>query len=450
MEFKQSALHILNAFERDSRSNRGYKTFYSEYRKLFDKTFPNQRGRLADLLSGIFRNKGKLDAVAAEFSHFELERVSPLALNALRIGLYEMMFRHEIPHQMVVNNAVGLAARAGVKTKAFVNGTLREIARNRTKIPLIPNIKNTMDAITHSLSYPEWIARMLLNNFGKEKALKVAHGLNQNEPLTARLNTIKADMLLLESSLKNEGFDLKESSFFKGSMLIEGNGELTKTQAHGRGLFYIQNTSSQIVSPLLNVKPGETVLDACAGPGGKATHLCQIARNEIEMFACDISKDKLKLIEENSRRLGTNCLKTFLADAGKILPKTMPRQYDRILADAPCSALGTIRKNPDVKWTKSLKDVSRLSKMQIRILENLFKYLKKGGTLLYSVCTFTEEETKEVCKNALVKHKDIGIDPIKKEEVPFIPHYVTKEGYLFIEPLEPELESFFVCRFVKS
>ena len=215
------------------------------------------------------------------------------------------------------------------------------------------------------------------------------------------------------------------------------------------GLYIIQDEASQLVTSILDPKLGERILDACAAPGGKATHMAQKMENRGEIDALDLSKGRLDLIEESCQRLGIRIIRTLKGNAAEPLPIPQGMKYDRILADVPCSGFGTLRRNPDLKWRRKEKDIERLGKLQFSILGNVSVYLKKGGILVYSTCTVFHEENEDVVEKFLEGHPEFELDQMNR----FLPetfHPFIQKHYFKTFPPRDEMDGFFVARLIRK
>ena len=215
------------------------------------------------------------------------------------------------------------------------------------------------------------------------------------------------------------------------------------------GLYIIQDEASQLVTSIVDPKPGERILDACAAPGGKTTHMAQTMENRGEIYAVDVSKGKLDLIEEMCERLGIKIVKTVKGDAAASLPVSEGLVFDRVLADVPCSGFGTLRRNPDLKWRRGERDIKRLSELQLSILGNLSAYVKVGGVLIYSTCTVFPEENEEVLEKFLEGHPEFKLDRMEKL-LPEKFHLFIRGGYFKTFPPKNRMDGFFAARLIKS
>ena len=217
-----------------------------------------------------------------------------------------------------------------------------------------------------------------IQEIGIEKTLPLCAFNNQISPLTLRTNTLKTNRQDLILKLKEQGLKPLPTLFSEDGIRLENPPPTSELPFWKEGLYLIQDEASQLVTSILGPKPGERILDACAAPGGKTTHIAQRMEDEGEILAIDLHREKLTGIEEGCRRLGIRRVKAKSGDATRPLPFLEEMEFDRVLADVPCSGFGTLRKNPDLKWKRREKDVNRLSELQSSILENVSQYLKKG------------------------------------------------------------------------
>jgi 16S rRNA (cytosine967-C5)-methyltransferase len=256
------------------------------------------------------------------------------------------------------------------------------------------------------------------------------------------------------AKLGGEGLKSLPTAYSEEGIMLPDPPPVSELPFLKRGFYVIQDEASQLVTSILGPKPGERILDACAAPGGKTTHMAQKMGNQGEIHALDLSKGKLELIEEICERLGIGIVSLLRGDAAASLPLSKGLVFDRVLADVPCSGFGTLRKNPDLKWRREEKDIQRLSELQLSILANLSGYVKEGGVLTYSTCTVFHEENEDVVQKFLGGHPEFRLDQIEKvasaliaddKLLPFI-----HNGYLKTFPPTNEMDGFFVARLRKE
>jgi len=408
------------------------------------------RGFLTELTYGIIRWRGRLDWVIRCFSKIPFERIESKTLNILRLGLYQIFFLSRTPSSAAVNESVELAKRTRGKGGAgFVNAVLRSSIRQKDEIRYPDIAEDPALHISVVQSHPLWLVQRWVKEMGVEEAFKICKFDNQISSLTLRTNTLKISRRDLVKELEKKELKPLPTAFSGEGILLQDPPPTSELPLIKEGFFIIQDEASQLVTSVLDPKPGERILDACAAPGGKTTHMAQIMENRGEIYALDLRKGRLDLIEEMCQRLGIKIVKTTRGNAVKSLPIPRGVKFDRILADVPCSGFGTLRKNPDLKWRGKEKDIKRLSELQFSILSNLSVYLKEGGILIYGTCTVFHEENEDVVEKFMGGHPEFKIDRIDKV-LPEKWHSLIQNGYFKTFPPKNEMDGFFVARLRKE
>jgi 16S rRNA (cytosine967-C5)-methyltransferase len=440
-------LEILNQVEEGDRPLDHLLTdSFKRYRYLT----PLDRAFLTELTYGIIRWRGRLDWFIRHFSKIPFERIELEILRILRLGLYQILFLTKTPVSAAVNESVELAKQIHRRGGGgFVNALLRSILRQKEGIPYPDMNEDPVLYLSVVQSHPFWLVRRWVEEMGVEQALKVCTINNKMAPLTLRANTLKINREDLIQKLKEKGLNAFSTSCSEEGMVIRDPPPTSELPFLKEGLFIIQDEASQLVTFILDPKPGERILDACAAPGGKATHMAQRMKNQGEIYALDLNKEKLNLVEEGCRRLGIKIVKTIKGDASHPLPIPEGLKFDRILADVPCSGFGTLRRNPDLKWRRNEEDIRRLNQLQFSILRNLSGYVKEGGILVYSTCTVFHEENEDVVEKFLDEYAEFRLDRIA-EVLPEKCHSFIKNGYFKTFPQKDEMDGFFVARLVKK
>jgi len=419
---------------------------FKRYRHLtsIDRAF------LTELTYGVIRWEGKLDWVIRHFSKIPIDKIELEALNILRLGLYQLFFLSRTPASAAVNESVELAKGIrGKKGAGFVNAVLRSSLRQKDEIRY-PDIKE--DPALHISvvqSHPLWLVQRWVREMGVEETLKICTFNNQISSLTLRTNTLKIIREDLIKKLKEKELKPFPTNFSEEGIGLQDPPPTSELPFIKEGLYIIQDEASQLITTILDPKPGERILDACAAPGGKTTHIAQRMGNQGEIFALDLNQEKLALIEGISQRLGIKIIKTIKGDAAQSLPISQELRFDRILVDVPCSGFGTLRKNPDLKWRRGEEDIKRLSKLQLSILRNLSGYLKGKGVLVYSTCTIFHEENEDVVEKVLKVHPEFQLDRMDKILSPQY-YSFTQNGYFKTFPPKDKMDGFFVARMIKS
>jgi len=439
-------LDILNQVEEaDRHPDILLNDSFKRYRHLtsLDRAF------VTELTYGVLRWRERLDWGIRHFSKIPFEKIESRILNILRLGYYQVLFLSRTPSPAAVNESVELAK--GIRGKGgagFVNAILRSILRSGGQISYPDIHKDPVLHISVMESHPLWLVKRWVDEMGVEGAMRTCKFNNQISGLTFRTNTLKINRTELINKLREKGLKPFPSSFSEEGILLKDSPPVSELPFLEEGLFVIQDEASQLVALILDPKPGEKILDACAAPGGKTSYIAQRMKKEGEIYALDLSKEKLNQIEEICQRLGIGIIRTMKGDAAKPLPIPKGVKFDRILADVPCSGFGTLRKNPDLKWRRNEEDIRRLSELQSSILRNLSGYLKEGGILVYSTCTVFHEENEHVVEKFLGDHPEFQLDQIYKV-LPEQCHAFIRNGYFKTYPPINGMDGFFVARLIK-
>jgi len=438
---------ILNRIEKtDSHLDWLLTDSFKRYRHLT----PLDRAFLTELTYGTLRWREKLDWVIRHLSKVPFEKVEPKIINLLRLGIYQLLFLTRTPASAAVNESVEIAKTLRGKGGAgFVNGILRSLIRQKEEIPYPGGDEDPAFHLSVVQSYPLWLTRRWVKEIGPEEARKVAEFNNRRSVLTLRVNSLKIDRETLFEKLREKGLRPHPTSFSEEGILVEDPPPTSELPFMKEGLYILQDEASQLVTNLLDPKPGERILDACAAPGGKTTHIAQRMGNKGEIDALDLTREKLDRIEEACQRLEIKIIKTIKGDASRPLPFSQEMKFDRILADVPCSGFGTLRKNPDLKWRRGEEDIQRLSELQFSILKNLSDYLREEGILVYSTCTLFHEENEDVIERFLIDHPEFHLDPMPSI-LPERCQPFTEKGYFKTFPPKDEMDGFFAARLIRK
>jgi 16S rRNA (cytosine967-C5)-methyltransferase len=323
---------------------------------------------------------------------------------------------------------------------------LRKAARNYQALAFPAVEKNAITATATAKSFPEWIIRRWVRRYGLEATTALCDAVNTIPAITVRTNRLKTSPHDLVKSLAGEAEQIKPTLCSPdGINFVSPVTSIPGLSAFKPGWFQVQDEAAQLVALLLNPQPGETVLDACAGLGGKTGHIAQLMKNEGSIVALDINAAKLVRLESEMQRLGISIVKTFRQDLEikNLQPKF--NQFDRILLDAPCSGLGVMRRNPDIKWRTSKKKLAVFNGRQLTLLYNLSRRVKPSGVLVYAVCSPEPEENEDVVNEFLKKHAEFDIDkqveglPAKMLSIQAangwfktFPHFSYMDGFSFI------------------
>lgn len=368
---------------------------------------------IKEITTGVVRNKTYLDYVIRQNSRVRFNRIHKIILIILEMAIYQMYFLDKVPDYSIVDESVNLAKIYGNKGSiSFTNGILRSIAKKK---PAQVTLKNSIDNLSTYYSHPRFYTEYFYENYGEEFTKKLLKANNEKAPFTIRVNNFKTNRDDLIKNLSQLGFEIEETTYDKALNVLNPNG-IIDTEYFEKGHFYVQDLGSILVSSFLNPRKDSKVLDLCAAPGGKTTHLSELMDNTGEIVACDKSKGKINLIKENAQRLGCKNISPMINDA-RVLNDEFVNKFDYVLVDAPCSGTGLYRKKPDIKWNKGIDDLKDLGKIQLEILNNAKEYVKDQGLLLYSTCSLSKLENEDVIENFLSENKNFKIKKLRDKEV---------------------------------
>lgn len=398
-----------------------------------------------ELVYGVLRHQSRLDWIIDAFSSIKAKKLEHNVLYVLRLGVYQIAFLSKIPRYVNINETVGLVKAEGPKKTGFVNAVLRKTSEGLNGVEYPGLEKDPVRHISVYYSLPEWIVRRWLERYGAEFTLGLSSACLEVPPKTIRVNTLVSSVETLKRELTDEGLDVSGGNFSPEALKVSGGLKASDPR------YYIQDEASQLVSHLLNPQPGQKVLDACSAPGGKATHLAALMENNGVVYAVDKYPGRLKGVREAAERLKAAILRPVAADSAKPLPKEIPQGgLDAVLLDAPCSGLGVLRRSPDIKMRRTEEDVLALSAEQSKLLGNLAGTVKKGGCIVYSVCTFEPEETDRVVKKFLSENKGFVLD----NAAAYLPEQcdwiVDEEGFLRTYPHIHSTDGFFAARLKRT
>ena len=438
---REIALKVLYKIEEEKAySNIILNKYISDNKSILDQ---KDIGLLSEIVYGVTTWKLTLDYIIQKYSKIKLKKISPWIINILRMGIYQIIFLDKIPKSAAVNESEKKKKRYGHKaSSSFVNAILRKIEKK--DYLEIQNIEDIQERISKTTSMPIWIVKQLLkerNNIAEVKM--ICESLLERPKLTVRRNSLKTTKIEFEKlldknqiiyeniKLKNEENEEFPSDFY----ILEKVRDIENMELFKNGYLTVQDFSAGLSAFYLEPKKGENILDACSAPGGKTTYLAEIMENVGEIEAWDIHKQRTNLVEENARRLGISIITTKQKDA-TIFYEEYVDKFDKILLDVPCMGIGVIKRKPDIKWQKTEVDVEIITKIQSEILDNCSKYVKKGGTIIYSTCSILKEENQNIIMKFLKNNKDFSIQKIikNKEFLDILPD--EKQDGFFIAKLQ--------------
>lgn len=408
---------------------------------------PRDRALALELLSGVTRWRNLLDEYISGFSDRPVEAISNRLKHALRIGAFQLLFLDMPPY--TVDSVVSLLSRKG--QRGYCNAVLREMARSLGHIEFPDIDQDPIGYMASRWSCPEWIVLVLLKRFGLEDALKLLERSNRRPVLSLRANLMRSSGPELLERMVSRGYDATGGRL-AASVRVQQGGAVEDMPGYDEGLFTVQDEGAMLVSLVLDPRPGQTIWDACAAPGGKATHIAEIMEGTGTVFATDLDPFRAGMITESKERLGLRNIHVRVLDATAGWPD--PEMFDGVLVDAPCSGLGVLDRNPDLRWNRRPSDIPKLARLQKRMLEAVAPSVKGGGTLVYSTCTLTQEENEGVWEDFLRDHREFA--PCDLEQyvmtagLEFSKGHFAGPGYCHLLPHVTGTGGFFIGRAVRT
>lgn len=392
---------------------------------------------VTEICHGVLKYKITLDYIIRKNSSLRLNKIAAYVLNVLRMGVYQIKFMDKIPESAAVNESVSLARKyGGGKSAGFVNAVLRAVIRNEIEYP-----KNGIEYLSVKYSYPLWLCQRFVDTYGFEFSKAFMEKSIERPKLSIRVNSLKisVDDFICES--EKLGVKCKKSKHCSAGLYVSELGTLLESDLFKEGMFYVQDIASMLVCDILNPKEGDSVIDVCAAPGGKTTYIAEKMKNNGKVFAFDIYEHKIKLIEDNAKRLGINIIYPMVSDASKenLIFKD---SCDLVLVDAPCSGLGIIAKKPDIKYNITEEGIKNLADISYDILNKSAGYVKKGGHLVFSLCTITKEESINNVMKFLNENKNFKLEKIDLDGI-------ENEGYVTLYPNVHNTDGFFAAKFIR-
>lgn len=420
-----------------------------------------ERRFINGLVYGVIRWQRQLDWVLDQFINPRFQ-VNARHRNILRLGAFQLLHLDGIPAHAAIFETVQLATshlrqNKRRKTAGFINAVLRSVQRDGATLNYPPLDTNPTEHIAFSLSYPTWLVKRWLETRGVSWTLAFCRASNQIAPLALRVNTLLTKREEICQSLEASGIAATASKIAPDGITLD-NRAITAFDAAGEGTLkdilnredvYVQDESAMLVAHLLSPKDAEYIVDLCAAPGGKTTHLAHLMSNAGKIVAVDLSAEKIALLERNCRRVGARNVETRVIDGTKA-DLGFIKTADAVLIDAPCSGFGTLRRHPDIRWNKTLKQVHALSEIQYNLLKNAAKHIKPGGVLVYSTCSIEPIENEEVVQRFLTDFPMWTVENAKDFLPDIPPSVITSQGFVQTFPHEHGIDGAFAARLRKE
>ena len=447
------------------------------------------RRLVTELVYGTVRRQRTLDAIIDQLGKKKSHQQPPDFRIILHLGLYQLRYANRIPPSAAVNTTVELAKENGFKGLAgVVNGLLRQYSRlsqvreegeegqggrgaggerrvlssqfsvlninsklktqnlKLSSSPSLDPLKLPTQPIPHLgilHSFPDWIIKLWIEEIGEEETQQLCQWLNQSPTIDLRVNPLRVSIEEVESAMKSAGIEVRKIHSLPQALRLNGAvGAIQQLPGFKEGWWTIQDSSAQLVTHLLDPQPNEIIIDACAAPGGKTTHIAELMGDSGKIWACDRTPSRLKKIPENAQRLQLQSISLYTGDSRNI-PEFI-NSADRVLLDAPCSGLGTLHRRPDIRWRTTPQTVQELSILQKELLTNTATWVKPGGILVYATCTINLEENEDVIQSFLLNNPQWQIE-IPTLNYPLSDCY-TPQSWLKVWPQRHQMDGFFMVK----
>ncbi|MBD2089595.1 16S rRNA (cytosine(967)-C(5))-methyltransferase [Microcoleus sp. FACHB-1515] len=400
------------------------------------------RSLTTELVYGCTRRRRTLDALIDQFATKSAAQQPPDLRIILHLGLYQLRYLTQIPPSAAVTTTVDLAKqnRLGALS-GFVNGVLRQYLRQAAEADPLRLPNEPIDRLAIQYSYPDWLTQLWINQFGLEVAETLCDWFNQPPSIDLRVNPLATSIDRLEAEFAAAKVRTVRLPYLPQALRLQARtGAIDALPGFAQGWWTVQDASAQLVGHLLNPQPGEVVIDACAAPGGKTTHLAELMQDQGKIWAIDRAASRLKKVQQNADRLKLRSIETLTADS-RDLPQ-FHKTADRVLLDAPCSGLGTLHRHADARWRQTPDSIAQLVQLQTELLAQAATWVKPGGVLVYATCTLNQQENEAIVQQFLADHPDWQIQPPDSEWAEF----ATSEGWLKIRPDQQQMDGFFMTK----
>ncbi|NCQ18507.1 MAG: 16S rRNA (cytosine(967)-C(5))-methyltransferase [Ignavibacteria bacterium CG22_combo_CG10-13_8_21_14_all_37_15] len=415
-------------------------------RELHNTDFSGaDKALLYEIVHGVIRWMGRLDWILSGFYKGQFSKAIPILKNALRVALYQIMFLDKVPEYAAVNEAVEFVKKLqGQKPADITNAILRNILKSKDSLRYPDPLQDEIGYLSTFYSHPTWIIKRWLPRFGREATEALLAANNERPVLTLRVNTKKISLHDFENLLCTVNLKFVKGRYYPEFLKLTNLSNIRQWQYFTEGYFNIQDESASLACRLLNVKPGMRALDLCAAPGGKSAYLANLMEDTGEIIALDKFDARLALVEKSVKRLAITSVKTIAIDALEYQNENL---FDAVLADVPCSGMGTLCKKPDIKWKKDLLDIRKLADAQFKLLKKASTLIKIGGAVVYSTCTIEPEENYEVVKKFLDENPNFSLENAR-QYVPF--EVVDEKGCVQTYPHIHKMDGAFAARIVRN
>jgi 16S rRNA (cytosine967-C5)-methyltransferase len=444
---REAAMDVLTRVDQDQ----AYSNLLLNQALIKLKLERQEAALATELVYGTIQRFNTIDYFLGRFASKGMDRLQPWVRSLLRLSFYQIKYLDRIPPHAAVNEAVNLAKRRGHQGIAgLVNGILRNVLREKDRLT-VPETLPEAERLALEESHPEWLVRRWMNRYGADTARAMCQANNRAPKASIRINRLRWTREELAEQLAEDGILTVPSALSPAGLIVESGGSLAGQGRFAGGDYTIQDESSMLVALTVAPEPGMRVLDCCAAPGGKTTHLAELMQNKGEIIASDVHEHKEKLIREQATRLRLFSIRTVVCDARHLAARYPAESFDRILLDAPCTGVGVIRRKPDLKWTKKESEIAEIAELQRSILDSIHPLLKPGGILVYSTCTTEPEENIEQIRRFLEAEPAFTPEPFPEGILP--EGWASEEGrsgMLQLLPHQYDSDGFFIARLRKA
>jgi 16S rRNA (cytosine967-C5)-methyltransferase len=412
---------------------------------------PRYRRLVTELVYGCTRRQRTLDALIDQLAKKKSHQQPKELRTILHLGLYQLCASERIPASAAVNTTVELAKENGFPgLSSFVNGLLRQYIRNSensTSQVALNLPENPVERLGILHSFPDWIVQVWLEQFGFPETEQLCEWMNQTPTIDLRINPLNISLCEVEAAFESNGVLARRIPHLPQALrLIGSSGAIQNLPGFNEGWWSVQDSSAQLVGYLLDPQPGEVVIDACAAPGGKTTHIAELMGDKGTIWACDRTASRLRKLQENSRRLQLKSIQICTGDS-RSLPQFI-NSADSVLLDAPCSGLGTLHRHADARWRQTPESVQELSVLQQELLAHTSTFVKPNGVLVYATCTLHPAENENAIASFLASHPHWQIEPPSANSL--LAAYSKPQGWIKVLPHQLDMDGFFMVRLRKT
>ncbi|ARV59719.1 16S rRNA (cytosine(967)-C(5))-methyltransferase [Nostocales cyanobacterium HT-58-2] len=414
------------------------------------------RRLITELVYGCTRRQRTLDALIDQLGKKKSHQQPKDLRTILHLGLYQLRFQERIPESAAVNTTVQLARDNGFSgLTGFVNGLLRQYIRQVREVrekmtPEADPLKlptNPEERLGILYSFPDWIIQVWVEQFGLAETEQLCSWMNQTPVIDLRVNSLRTSIEEVEAALSSAGVLFQRVPHLPQALrLISNTGPIQNLPGYNEGWWTVQDSSAQLVTHLLDPQPGEVVIDACAAPGGKTTHIAELMRDEGKIFACDRTPSRLVKLKQNAQRLKLKSIEICTGDSRDLTQ--FQNTAHRVLLDVPCSGLGTLHRHADARWRQTPESVEELSVLQKELIAHTSKFVKDNGVLVYSTCTLHPKENEDVISSFLAENPNWEIEPPSIDSPAGA--YSTPQGWIKVLPHQQQMDGFFMVRLRKT